>query len=146
MKFQNKFCLLCLLSVLAFVSCSQQNASPPYVITQSSVRVGSNGSLYHAAGAHFIVSNVSDKTIRSLTLCFLVFDSDGDVCLPLGNMVESTYLQKIKPFQSREIVISLDSVLGGHINAPYQVENAFVKQIVFSDGSVWEDPFGLYAA
>lgn len=144
MKVFNKlillFCLFCL-----FSSCSQNEISPPYVITQSSVRVGKNEPSYSIAGAHVFISNVSNKTIHSLTLSFLLFDSDGDLCLPLGKCIESECLQKIKPFQTKEIVLSLDSALGGHIHSSYQLGNVFVKRVAFSDGSVWNDPFGLYA-
>lgn len=147
MKLKNKvFPVLCFLLIAAvFVSCSQEDAGPPYVITQSSVTVGAGSSMYRFAGAHFTVANAGNKTIHSLTVCFLLFDADGDICLPLGNMIESTCLKKIKPFQSQEIVVNLDSVLGSQIRAPYQLGNMFVKQIVFSDGTVWTDPLGLYA-
>ncbi len=142
-----KICLFTALIFFALVlsSCNTDLSYAPYAVKSKTVRIGSYSSYYNFAGAHIVFSNKSNKVVRQVTLSFLVFDSDGQLSSPVGNAIVTVHTEKIKPLDSKEIIVSLDDALGPHLFKTYQVGNLFASEIVFSDGSVWSDPMGFYA-
>lgn len=119
--------------------------SCPYIISNPHVELGEKDNVCEFAGAYFSVFNDSDKTIRDYTVSFLLYDDEGNNPFIGSNCVVEKITLEEKPYESRDVVISLDSYLSVVPDEPYKIDFMYLREIHYSDGSFWSDPFGMYA-
>lgn len=136
-----------LLMILAFFQgCSSlQTENCPYLITEQYISYDNESSFFEYAGAFFTIHNKSNKTIKKITLCFSLFDEEGNV-VSLGNGQFTTSLEgMIEPGENKQLIINLDNAVGNGDENGYRIDFVYVSSITYEDSSVWQDYFGLYS-
>lgn len=138
-------CILCVFCGI-FSGCSTTDFfSCPYVIANPRVELGKLGETHEFAGAYFTLFNDSEKTISKYTVSFLLYDDEGNNPFIGSNCVVEKIAAETLPHESKDFVISLDSYLSTVPDEPYEIDFIYLREILYSDGSVWSDPFGMYA-
>lgn len=138
--------LISVLFAAGFSGCATVDAfSCPYVIDNPRVVLGENDDIHKFAGAYFSVYNDSDKNISEYTVSFLLYDEEGNNPFIGSNCVVEKIAAEESPHDSREAVISLDSYLSVVPDEPYKIDFMYLREIKYSDGTTWSDPFGMYA-
>lgn len=137
--------LLFFVFCLNFSSCSLfAGESCPYLVN-GEVRITTDADEFELAGFDLYFLNKSEKRIESFTIVFYLFDEDGE---PVSNG-RCNFVLSIKKTvdagDSMETCISLDSYLQEIPEYSYEVDYLYVSKINYEDGSVWDDPLGLYA-
>lgn len=137
---------LALIFSAEFSGCATLDSfSCPYVIDNPRVEIGENGNVHQFAGAYFSVYNDSDKYIKEYTVSFLLYDDEGNNPFIGSNCVIGKMAVEENPYETREAVISLDSYLSVVPDEPYKIDFMYLREIKYSDGTTWSDPFGMYA-
>lgn len=131
---------------LVMMSCCSFNAlRAPYVITEERVTIGEEEGVFSSAGAFFTLYNNTDKTMCSCTLSFRIYDYDGEASTVGGNLITTDFKGIVLPKTTEQIVVSLDDMVSGELADGYQFDFVYVSRILFSDGSSWNDPVGVYS-
>lgn len=139
-------CVVFALTAIGFSSCASTDAfSCPYVIENPRVELGKKEDICEFAGACFTVYNGSEKTISDYTISFMLYDDAGNNPFIGSNCVIEKIALEEKPYEAREVIISLDSYLSVVPDEPYTIDFMYLREIHYSDGTVWSDPFGMYA-
>ncbi|MBQ6780215.1 MAG: hypothetical protein IJP62_03170 [Treponema sp.] len=127
-------------------SCSTlENVGCPYIIDNPHVEIGENHNYHNYAGAYLTVYNDSEKTIQNYTVSFMLYDSDGEIPFTGTNCVVAECQKEIAPRTEEEFVVSLDSFISVVPDEPYVIDYLYLREIEYTDGSNWKDPFGMYA-
>ncbi len=135
------------LAILAFSSCSTfASMECPYVIEKPHVFLGKVEGKHNFAGAYFNVFNDSQKTVDSLTFSFMIYDKDGQNPFLGSNNIVSKCDDFIAGLSSKEFCVNLDSHLSVVPDEPYLIDFLYLREIHYSDGSTWSDPFGMYSS
>jgi len=117
--------------------------SLPYLIDAEMTMDSSN--IYEIAGLDFTFMNKSNKSIKSFTIVFYLFDEDGNPPSLGNNNLVIQIDSVIQPSETMEDCFSLDSFLYEIPDCPYQLDYLYVSRIEYEDGSVWSDPLGAIA-
>ena len=134
-----------ILVLMTFISCeSTDNFSCPYIISNPHVEIGECEDKYKFAGLHFGLFNDSDKEISSFTVSFMLYDSDGKNPFTLSNCIVSKCLWPVRSGSLIDFVVDLDSYISLVPDEPYQVDGIYIREIRYSDGSSWKDPYGMF--
>lgn len=123
----------------------------PFVISIPECRTGSVTGAYSSCGVHFSYTNTSTKTVARIKISCMVY-SDKNGTNPfagsnniLADFPENGVTDNIVPGDSRNFILNLDPYIYCTPSEPYLIDYFFVKKITFTDGSIWEDPFGTYS-
>ncbi|WP_191014119.1 hypothetical protein [Treponema zioleckii] len=136
-----------MLAFFAFSGCSTFAAMEcPYVIEKPHVVLGKVSGKHNFAGAYFNVFNDSQKRVDSLTFSFMVYDKDGQNPFVGSNNIVSRCDDFIEASSAKEFCVNLDSYLSVVPDEPYLIDFLYLREIHYSDGSSWSDPFGMYAS
>ncbi len=142
-----KIIFICFIPVLlmSFFSCGTLDClSCPYVIDNPRVELGTVEGKYNFAGMHFSLCNESSKTIEDFTMSFMLYDSDGNNPFVGSNCVVSKCKWNIAGGALIDFIISLDPYISTAPDEPYQIDYIYIREIHYTDGSSWKDPFGMY--
>lgn len=149
MKNKRFFCMILVIICVfceIFSGCGTTDLfSCPYVIANPRVELGKLDGTHEFAGAYFTLFNDSEKTISKYTLSFLLYDEEGNNPFIGSNCVVEKISAEELPHESKDFVVSLDSYLSTVPDAPYEIDFIYLREILYADGSVWSDPFGMYA-
>ena len=127
-------------------SCSTTDSfSCPYLIENPRVEIGAKEGICEFAGAYFTVYNDSDKNIQEYTVSFLLYDDEGNNPFIGSNCVVEKISTEENPHESKNAAVCLDSYLSVVPDEPYKIDFMYLREIKYSDGSVWSDPFGMFA-
>ncbi len=124
---------------------SLQTDNCPYIITNQYVSNDNGNEFFDYSGAFFSIHNKANKTIKKLTLCFSLFDENGEIISYGNGKLAGVFEGEIESGENKEIIISLDDVLGNDIEGGYRIDFVYISSITYTDGSVWQDYFGLYS-
>ena len=120
--------------------------NPPYTITTPVCSFANNVYDFTFAGIVFNFLNKSTKPISSLTGSFRLYDGKTEANPFHGsNAFEITRIININVDENRVIVLSLDPFIHVVPEVPYIVDFFYISKIKYTDGTVWEDKFGVYA-
>ncbi len=122
------------------------NVDCPYVLNDPHVELGYKPDCHNYAGAYFEFFNDSSKTVKEFSVSFLLYDSDGQSPFTGSNQVTSKIVTSLGPEQSDDFIVNLDPYLAVVPSEPYEMDFVFIKKIIYTDGSTWSDPMGMYAA
>ena len=153
MKIWELTVLLIILNVL--VSCEYINEkaqsfstlpeSPPFVITRPVCEINERQGYYKYAGIWFNYLNTSSVAVDEVTVSFMLYDSKTSENPFIGsNRFAITKLDILPPNVNKEIYISLDQYIYIAPVNPYLVDFFYISKIHFTDGSSWEDKYGLF--
>ena len=129
----------------AFFSCETTDSfSCPYLISNSHVELGEKEGAHNFAGMYFSLYNESEKTIDNFTMSFMLYDSDGNNPFVGSNCIVSKCAWCIAGGAVTDFVINLDPHLSVVPDEPYIVDYIYLREIQYTDGSSWKDPYGMY--
>ncbi|MDR1105018.1 MAG: hypothetical protein LBL44_01550 [Treponema sp.] len=133
------FLLLC-------TSCADTSYDfPPYVITVPVFAVGERAGYYSYAGVEFEFFNTTAKNVSQVTVSFMLFDSETGQSPFIGsNLFNFTLNGTVGPNEKTEHIIPFDAYLYTAPSEPYVIDFFYIAQIVYADGSVWSDTYGIY--
>lgn len=129
-------------SVVSSVVSAKQTC--PYAI-KGKCSFASETSSYRMLGYDFVFYNTSEKTVSDFTLVFYVYDENGESPLLLSNCIITNCPYSASPKSEVEGEVSLDKYVSALPEVPYNIENVYVSEIRYADGSVWSDNLGVYA-
>ena len=140
-----KYLLPSILLLTSFMSCETTDCfSCPYLISNPHVELGEFEDKHKFAGMHFGLFNDSSKSIDSFTLSFMLYDSDGENPFNCSNCIVSKCQLFMAAGSNIDFVINLDHYISVLPDEPYLVDFIYVREIHYSDGSVWKDPYGMF--
>ena len=116
----------------------------PYAVS-GTLENGTGKDAYRYAGMELRIFNRSDKAVLSCTVVFYVYDENGESPFTGTNSITADCCQYIDPQKEACVSVSLDGFLSETPAEPYQYDYLYISRIVYEDGSVWEDPYGVYA-
>lgn len=129
--------------VLLCASCAMSvSLWNPYCVTDSYVVVGKEDGFFNLAGAYIDIVNNSEKEIVSADISFLLYDAQGNPAGSPTNKMECNVDLNLLPCEETEVVISLDKMLGAHVEKKYNLDFVYLTKIVYEDGTCWVDPMG----
>lgn len=117
----------------------------PYYITDKYISVGQEKDLFEFAGAYIEIFNNTDLEVEQVTVNFMLYDENGKSAGIYGNQVSSSVDCGIIPHKRKTVVVSLDNLLGPNLEKSYQLDFVYISRIVYTDGTVWQNPLGLFA-
>lgn len=134
-------CTVLIAASLGAASCSLfEKLSPSFEITNLKCK---------DAAVYFDFYNDSSKTISVLQLYVSVRDKKtGELVGPASGILSCDFKQKIQGHEKKEMFISFEDYLEtSEGTAPIlEIVSLVVSRLVYSDGTVWKDTFGLYDA
>lgn len=141
------FALCALACVEVLCSCAVSPVEPPpFVVSKPVCVLGGSGNLYRICGVEFEFFNTGEKEVESLSVSCMVYDrGTGENPFIGTNLVGAEFEGAIPPRSGVSLAVSLDSYLFAIPSAPYIIDFFRVAKIVYSDGSAWEDPQGIFS-
>ncbi len=135
--------MLILCCFILFSGCkSYAQPGAPYVIDG---RIDMEDEKSSVCSVELNFLNRSEKTVCEFTVIFYLFDSEGELySLGKNNIILSININ-ICGYESYECSVSLDNYFTSIHDDVYTMDYLYVSQIKYSDGTLWEDPFGLKA-
>ena len=134
-------CAVLIAASLGAASCSLfEKLSPSFEITNLKCK---------DAAVYFDFYNDSSKTISVLQLYVSVRNKKtGEIVGPAAGMLSCDFKQEIQGHEKKEMFISFEDYLEtSEETAPIlEIVSLVVSRLVYSDGTVWKDTFGLYDA
>lgn len=95
-------------------------------------------------GFEFFIENNGENPIEKFSIVFSMFDEDGEPVFDSGWIsidVEKTILQG----ETYSYMIDIEDFINADDVQTLITDYLYLSKIVFANGEVWEDPFGLYA-
>ena len=137
--------LLSFFIISIFTSCSMFSVErTPYTVSAYFV-MEEKSSDYEICGVELEFYNWSQKEVKEFEIIFYLFDSDGEPAQECGNQLAFNIEKKIKPEETFRYCLKLDKYMTSIPEYMLNVDYLYVRKICYSDGSVWEDPFGMAA-
>ncbi|MCR4822049.1 MAG: hypothetical protein K5873_04145 [Treponema sp.] len=130
---------------LGLSSCgSLENLTCPYVISNARVELCDYESEKCFTRMNFSLLNDSSKDIEEFTLSFMLYDSEGKNPFITSNNFVSKCKWNVKAGENLDFTISLDPYISLLPQEPFLLDYLYVRSISYSDGSKWNDPYGMY--
>lgn len=118
--------------------------SVPYLISGDFVMEADSDD-YSVCGIDLMFLNQSEKMVQEISVVFFLFDMDGEPARECSNRIAFDIEKTIDAGDSLRSCLSLDKYMYILPEEYLQVDYLYVSRIVYDDGSVWEDPYGLVA-
>jgi hypothetical protein len=119
--------------------------SPPFVITAPVCELADNSYEFTHAGILFNFENKSNKDIDSITASFMLFDARTQANpFMWSNLFEIKKLIFIPSGENTRVILSLDKFIYITPTEPYLIDFFYISKIEYTDGSIWEDKYGVY--
>jgi len=107
--------------------------------------IGGNEDYYQIAGIVFTLYNTSGKAMERVEVRCMVFDEETKRNPFIGrNVIQAEFNEVIESGEKKELIIPLDRYMYLIPEKPYLIDHFFIREVRFSDGSVWEDKIGAY--
>ncbi|MCL2243640.1 MAG: hypothetical protein FWC03_04140 [Treponema sp.] len=119
--------------------------APPFIVTEPVCETIEKPGYYKYTGIIFDFMNTGQKIIDEVTFSFMLYDSKTYENPFIGsNRFSIKKLDIILPNENKEIAISLDQYIYIAPKTPYLIDFFYISKIHFTDGSSWEDIYGLF--
>ena len=116
----------------------------PYLVSGKFV-MEEDSSDYEICGAELKFYNRSEKKVTEFEVVFYLFDSDGEPASGCQNRLDFIIEKEVEPGGEFQNCLSLDSYMAVMPQSLLEIDYLYVSRILYTDGSVWEDPYGLVA-
>jgi hypothetical protein len=121
------------------------DGSPPFTLSRPVSAAGEKEGYYTFAGVEFTYLNTGSKIVSRVSVSFMVFDAVTRKSPFIGsNIVKVTFDGEIRGGEKKDFIIPLDPYIYAAPAAPYLIDFFYIPEVVFADGSVWEDSGGAY--
>ncbi len=118
-------------------------SNPPYYIAEKKVVMEEDYDVCRYAEAVFEIFNNSDKEIESVEINFFFYD-DQNRPGAYDNKVSVQMMCPVMARHARLLKVSMDPYIGPEIKDSYVLGFVYLSKIIYTDGSVWSDEWGLY--
>ena len=139
-----------LICALVLSGCASLKAQKVYLIygemDEPSARTVQDDSCVQKSGSlcyNFTFENCMDKEIGSADLVLSLFDEDGEPVFA-GDWILYHWEHSVLPGEIIEDCIILDGYFDFEPECLYLTDYFYASRIEYTDGSVFEDPFGRY--
>ena len=116
----------------------------PYSVSADFV-MEENSDDYKICGADILFYNNSDITVKEFVIAFYLFDSEGEPAQSCSSLLTFDIEKEIEGGELFKFCLSLDSYMTVIPQELLEIDYLYVSKIIYDDGSVWEDPYGLVA-
>jgi hypothetical protein len=107
--------------------------------------IGEHTGYYRFAGIEFTFLNTSSTAVAEITVSFALFDAQTKKNPLTGsNKFSLTMRGTVGPYEKKEMIIPLDDYLYLSPSQPFIIDLFYIAKIVYIDGSVWTDTYGVY--
>lgn len=142
---KNLFLTLGLLFAGVFSACSITPVETlPYLIAGDFV-MESDSDDYSVCGLDLQFINQTEKEVSEFSIVFFLFDRDGEPASECSGRIAFDVEKVVDAGDSIKKCISLDKYMYTIPEESLLVDYLYVSRIVYADGSVWNDPYGLMA-
>lgn len=144
-KMDNLFCvsLFVLFFLIYFSGCkSNEKQGLPYMIDGKIDMKNENSTVCNVELNFY---NKSEKIVNEFTVVFYIFDSEGELISSNKNNIVFSIKKNISSNESYECLVNVDDYFSSNQDDEYFLDYLYVSQIKYSDGSEWQDSFGLKA-
>ena len=144
-KIDNLFCvsLFVLFFLIYFSGCKcNEMHGLPYMIDGKLDMKNENSTVCNVELNFY---NKSEKIVNEFTVVFYIFDSEGELISSNKNNIVLSIKQNISSNESYECLVNVDDYFSSNQDDEYFLDYLYVSQIKYSDGSEWQDSFGLKA-
>jgi len=118
---------------------------PPFVITKPVVEITERLNYFKCAGIVFKFLNNAEKPVDKITISFMIFDTKTQLSPFTGsNVFEIEKQGFVASGENKEICISLDHFIYIAPTEPYLIDFFYISQVLYTDGSVWQDKNGKF--
>jgi hypothetical protein len=136
-------CIFILILFIGRYASYSQDKRPYYI--QGEVSISSDTGDFKYAGINITFYNNAEKDIKKIVLVLFLFDPDDSSTFSGDNRIDSEYTKNISSLSTAEFCISLDDYITAVPDNPCQIDCLYAGRIEYEDGTVWEDPYGIYA-
>lgn len=137
--------ILTFLFLILMAGCSAYSVeTTPYTISADFV-MEEDSDAYQICGAEVTFFNWSEKEVTEFEVNFYLFDSDGEPAREYWNLVTFDIVKTLQAGETCSLTLSLDTYMTSVPQELLSIDYLFVSKIIYSDGSVWEDPYGMAA-
>jgi|WetSurMetagenome_2_1015567.scaffolds.fasta_scaffold477769_2 hypothetical protein len=144
MKNNEKVCYFILAAIFISVlpGCATiREKNCPYVIT-GEIKPASEQTAFTNEGCDFTFCNLAEKEIIRFTIVLYVYDADGNPPFTGTDCITSHYSGPVAAGDEMHGEISFDDYITEPPDELCQIDFLYVSHIYYSDGTVWDDPFG----
>ena len=118
----------------------------PFIISKPVCKTGAVPGLYEHCAVQFSFKNTSSKDMSHLTIsCMVYSDMEGHNPFMGTNHILADFPENIASGETKMFTLDLEPYLYTIPTEPYLIDQFFVKQVTFSDGSTWKDLTGAYS-
>ena len=118
---------------------------PPFVVSKPIVEINERLNYFKCAGIVFKFLNNAEKPVDKITVSFMLFDTKTQLSPFAGsNVFEIEKQGFVAPSENKEICISLDHFIYIAPAEPYLIDFFYISEILYTDGSVWQDKHGKF--
>lgn len=132
-------------TIICVTGCKSYSIEPAPYIASGEFVMEEESTDYSICGVNVVVLNKSDKNICGMNLVFFLFDKDGEPAEECRNMLSFEIEKKIEGREQSSFCLNLDKYVNAVPEEKLQVDYLYLSKIIYEDGFVWEDPFGLVA-
>lgn len=116
----------------------------PYIVNGNFV-MESNISEYEICGVDLYFLNKSEKSVKSFTIVFFLFDNEGEPAATTKNNIVFKIDEDLDPMESINLCLNLDKYVNYVPEDGFFIDYLYISSIIYSDDSEWSDPLGLKA-
>lgn len=139
-----KFLLINVLFCLLMASCSNSVwHEVPYYISDKKIVMQEDEDICRYAEAVFEFYNNTDKEIESVEIVFFFFDDQNRPGM-FNYKIKTQVPCPVEARHAKAIKVSLDPYIGPDVKDQYKLGLSYLSRINYSDGSVWNDQWGVY--
>lgn len=143
MTYEKKY--LSLLFLLISYICSSclltENRPYPYIIDSINCLIQEDVQKSKSMSFEFDFYNTSIKQIQNIEIQFFVYDYETKQNpFKASNLFKINYATEIQSQKFKRIFIPLNSLITEFPNNPYLIDHLIILKILYSDGSIWENP------
>lgn len=141
-KFKNKI-LICFLFILCLFSFNCASINKPYFLEGSiqKININKKNDLVFC----FNLENLSDKNITNCTLVLSLYDSDGEPAFNGVDYITFEFNEYIPKKEQKEFIANISAFVYEEDENLLFLDYCYIKNITYSDGSSWQDNFGLFS-
>lgn len=128
---------------LFLISCNLfAKENVPYVVN-GEFSIDNANCDFEIGGVNLYFFNKKEKPIKNFTVVFFLFDEDGEPVNVNKNSLVFNVEQYVGANESIDFCLDLDDYIFFEPNDSWFIDYLYVSEIVYEDGYVWLDPFGL---
>lgn len=137
-----------ILFLFLIISCSlPQDKLPLFTISEPVYKSSLEDSSCKTGGVYFDFYNKAQSEVVFMEIRMNVYDKKSGQMAFIGTgTIISSYDVSVSPGETKSLCVSLDPYITVRAEEGYYIDQFYISRIKYSDGRVWSDNLGVYAA